>query len=335
MLIALDENVSQEEVARIMSELKKMGCAPYLSRDGKRIACAGVAPSVLEAFSTLESVQEIAQFNTPFKLASRQFQPQDTVIEVGGAKIGGEKNFAVIAGPCAVESMEQLVETARAVKSAGAKLLRGGAFKPRTSPYSFQGLGEEGLRLLAQAREETGLPIVTEAMDTAEVDLVAQYADVIQIGARNMQNYPLLKAVGRKKKPILLKRGMSATVEEFLLAAEYVMAQGNYDVILCERGIKTFETSTRYTLDLSAVPVIQEQSHLPIIIDPSHSTGSRELVAPMCKAALGAGAHGLIVEVHAHPEQALCDSAQSLSTGQFAALMVELKKIAEAVEKTV
>jgi len=267
-------------------------------------------------------------FKIPEKVSLKAKQER-TIVKIAEVEAGGS-DIIIIAGPCAVESSEQLFETARAVKSGGAKILRGGAFKPRTSPYSFQGLGEEGLKLLAQIRKETGIPVVTEVMDTRQVELVASYADMIQIGSRNMQNYPLLKEAGRCKKPVLLKRGMMATIEEFLLAAEYVLSQGNDQVILCERGIRTFETSTRNTLDLSAVPMLKHLTHLPVIVDPSHGTGLRWMVPAMSKAAVAVGADGLIIEVHNHPEKALCDGHQSLSLDEFSQLMTDLKKIAQA-----
>ena len=267
-------------------------------------------------------------FKIPEKVSVKAKQER-TIVKIAEVEAGGS-DIIIIAGPCAVESSEQLFETARAVKSGGAKILRGGAFKPRTSPYSFQGLGEEGLKLLAQIRKETGIPVVTEVMDTRQVELVASYADMIQIGSRNMQNYPLLKEAGRCKKPVLLKRGMMATIEEFLLAAEYVLSQGNDQVILCERGIRTFETSTRNTLDLSAVPMLKHLTHLPVIVDPSHGTGLRWMVPAMSKAAVAVGADGLIIEVHNHPEKALCDGHQSLSLDEFSQLMTDLKKIAQA-----
>ncbi|HEX2975618.1 MAG TPA: 3-deoxy-7-phosphoheptulonate synthase, partial [Bacteroidales bacterium] len=248
--------------------------------------------------------------------------------------IGGN-GVVIFAGPCAVESREQLLETARSVRSGGAKILRGGAFKPRSSPYNFQGLGEEGLMLLDMARSETGMPVVTEVMDTRQVELVARYADMLQIGSRNMQNYPLLKEVGLVKKPVLLKRGMMATIEEYLLAAEYILNQGNEEVILCERGIRTFETSTRNTLDLSAVPMLKHLTHLPVIVDPSHGTGIRWMVPSLAKAAIAVGADGLIMEVHYHPEKAICDGQQSLSTGEFNQLMADLKKIAVAIGREI
>ncbi|MBK7133974.1 MAG: 3-deoxy-7-phosphoheptulonate synthase [Bacteroidales bacterium] len=265
---------------------------------------------------------------------SANAKPERTIVKVAGVEVGGS-DIVVIAGPCAVESSEQLFETARSVKSGGAKILRGGAFKPRTSPYSFQGMGEEGLKLLAQIRKETGLPVVTEVMDTRQVELVCSYADMIQIGSRNMQNYPLLKEAGKCRKPILLKRGMMATIEEFLLAAEYVLNQGNDQVILCERGIRTFETSTRNTLDLSAVPMLKHLTHLPVIVDPSHGTGIRWMVPALSKAAVAVGADGLIIEVHYHPEEALCDGPQSLSLSEFSQLMTDLKKIAQATGRNI
>ena len=259
---------------------------------------------------------------------------ETTIVKVNGVEVGGSK-VVVVAGPCAVESKEQLFETARSVKAGGAKILRGGAFKPRSSPYSFQGLGEEGLKLLSQIRKETGLPIVTEAMDTRQVEIVAKYADMIQIGSRNMQNFPILKEAGMCGKPVLLKRGMMATIEEFLFAAEYILNQGNEQVILCERGIRTFETSTRNTLDLSAVPMLKNLTHLPVIVDPSHGTGLRWMVPAMAKAAVAVGADGLIMEVHYKPEDALCDGKQSLSPYEFTNLMSDLRKVARAVDREI
>ncbi|NSW95104.1 MAG: 3-deoxy-7-phosphoheptulonate synthase [Bacteroidales bacterium] len=269
--------------------------------------------------------------SVPVKV-SRQHKPGNTTVDISGVEIGATE-IVIIAGPCAVESNEQLTETARAVKSAGAKILRGGAFKPRTSPYSFQGLGEEGLKMLSAIRAETGLPVVTEVMDTRQVKIVAKYADMLQVGSRNMQNYPLLKEVGMQNKPVLLKRGMMATIEEFLLAAEYVLNQGNENVILCERGIRTFENSTRNTLDLSAIPMLKRHTHLPVIVDPSHGTGHRWMVPAMAKAALAAGADGLIMEVHYKPDEALCDGYQSLGLKDFEDLMSELRKIALATDR--
>jgi 3-deoxy-7-phosphoheptulonate synthase len=269
------------------------------------------------------------EFPVPTRV-SRKTKPENTIVNINGVNVGGQE-VVIIAGPCAVESEEQLFETARAVKKYGAKILRGGAFKPRSSPYSFQGLGEEGLKLLRAIRNETGLPVVTEVMDTRQIELVSGYADMLQIGSRNMHNYPLLKEAGMCRKPVLLKRGMMATIEEFLLAAEYILNQGNDQIILCERGIRTFETSTRNTLDLSAVPMLKRLSHLPVIVDPSHGTGLRWMVPAMAKAAVAAGADGLIMEVHYNPEKALCDGQQSLSLDEFNQLMADLNKIEQAV----
>lgn len=273
--------------------------------------------------------QSVSGVSVPPKV-SRNSKPEATIVEVAGVRFGGH-NVVIIAGPCAIENSEQLFETSKSVKASGAKILRGGAFKPRSSPYNFQGLGEEGLRLLSQAKKNTGLPVVTEVMDTRQIELVSQHADILQIGSRNMHNYPLLKEAGLTKKPILLKRGMMATIEEFLLSAEYILNQGNDQVILCERGIRTFETSTRNTLDLSAVPMLKHLCHLPVIVDPSHGTGLRWMVPTMARAAIAAGADGLIMEVHYHPEDAICDGHQSLSTPEFDQLMNDLKKIALAV----
>jgi len=276
---------------------------------------------------------EDVKITTP-KQVSRKENQETTIVNVNGVKVGG-KEVVIFAGPCAVENKEQLFETARSVKTSGAKILRGGAFKPRSSPYSFQGLGKAGLELLSQVKRELGIPIVTEVMDTRQLELVSEHADLIQVGSRNMQNFPLLKEVGKCKKPILLKRGMMATIEEFLNAAEYILNQGNNQVILCERGIRTFETSTRNTLDLSAVPMLKHLSHLPVIVDPSHGTGLRWMVPIMAKAAIAAGADGIIMEVHYKPEIALCDGNQSLRLNEFSKLMIDLRKIAKAVNRTV
>ena len=267
-------------------------------------------------------------------LVDLQGKPGTTIVDVNGVKVGGSE-VVIIAGPCAVESEEQLFETARSVNSYGTSILRGGAFKPRSSPYSFQGLGEEGLKLLSEIRKETGLPVVTEVMDTKQVELVAEYADLVQVGSRNMQNFPLLKEVGKCGKPVMLKRGMMATIEEFLLAAEYILHHGNDQVILCERGIRTFATSTRNTLDLSAVPMLKHISHLPVIVDPSHATGHRWMIPSMSKAAIAAGADGIMVEVHYKPETALCDGHQSLTPNDFNDMIVDLRKVAGAVGKTI
>jgi 3-deoxy-7-phosphoheptulonate synthase len=267
-------------------------------------------------------------------LVRRSARPEGTIVDVNGIKIGG-KDIVIMAGPCAVESEEQLSETAKSVRAGGASLLRGGAFKPRTSPYSFQGLGKEGLEMLDRARKLTGMSVVSEVMDTRQVETVAKYADMLQIGSRNMQNFPLLKEAGQTSKPILLKRGMMATIEEYLNAAEYLLSQGNTQVVLCERGIRTFESSTRYTLDLNAIPVLKQRTHLPVIVDPSHGTGVRSLVPTMAKASLAAGADGLLLEVHFRPEEALCDGSQSLYPDEFGMMMEDLRKIAEAVGRSI
>ena len=279
-------------------------------------------------------VERIIVSSSKAQLASREFQSETSVVEVGKARFGAEK-IVVIAGPCSVEGREQLLEVARAVKKNGASLLRGGVFKPRTSPYEFQGLGEIGLKLLAEAREETGLPIVTEVLEPEKVDLVAKYSDMLQIGARNVQNFALLRAVGKSRVPVILKRGMMTTIDEWLQAAEYILLEGNQNVVLCERGIRTFENATRNTLDLAAVPVLRKATHLPIVVDPSHATGSRELIAPMAKAAIAAGTDGLMIETHPTPELALSDSQQQLNLGEFAGLMEELEPVAKAVGRRI
>ena len=284
--------------------------------------------------NVVKGVEKVMPVLSHYKLASREFHPEDTIIKVDGVRIG-YRDIIVMAGPCSVESKEQIIEIARAVKKAGAMILRGGAFKPRTSPYSFQGLGEKGLKLLKLAKEDAGMPVVTEVMDTRNVGLVGKYADILQIGARNMQNYDLLREVGKSKQPVLLKRGLSATINEWLMSAEYIMSSGNPNVILCERGIRTFETHTRNTLDLNAVPAVKELTHLPVIVDPSHGTGRYSLVAPMSKAAVAAGADGLLIEVHNKPNKSISDAEQNISTKRFAGLMKELKLVAKAVGRNV
>jgi 3-deoxy-7-phosphoheptulonate synthase len=335
MVIVMRKDATEEQLAHLVERLKEKGLQAHISKGVERTIVGAIGDErvlqavPLEAFPGVEQVMQILQ---PFKLVSKDFQAEPTVVDVGGVKIGGGR-FTVIAGPCSVENWETLEETARAVKAAGAHLLRGGAFKPRTSPYAFQGLGEEGLKLLARARELTGLPVVTEVMDTAQVEMVAHYADMLQIGARNMQNFDLLKAVGEVRKPVLLKRGLAATLKEWLMSAEYIFSRGNYQVVLCERGIRTFETYTRNTLDLSAVPAAKELSHLPVIVDPSHATGKRSLIAPMSAAALAAGADGLAIEVHPRPEDALSDGDQSLLPPDFAKLMDRLRRMLPVFEK--
>lgn len=335
MVIVMKPMAPQEEIERIHNKMIELGCQVHKS-EGDNFCLLGLVgdTSKFNQSQILANphVDRVIRVQHPFKLAGRMFHPEDTIIDIDGHKIGGNSKPCIMAGPCSVESEEQLLTIARAVKESGANLLRGGAFKPRTSPYSFQGLGEEGLKLLLKAKEETGMPIVTEVMDTETFDIVEKYADVLQIGARNMQNFPLLKRAGRSNKPILLKRGLSATIEEFLMSAEYIMSEGNQKVILCERGIRTFETYTRNTLDISAIPVIQELSHLPIIVDPSHATGKWSTVEPLSKASIAIGAHGLIIEVHHEPELALSDGAQSLKPEKFDRLMKTVNKISNMMD---
>jgi 3-deoxy-7-phosphoheptulonate synthase len=333
VIIVMSRLASERDLQAVVDRVREIGLRPEVSR-GEDRAVVGViganAYAHREAFSHLQAVQEIVQITKPFKLGSREFQPQDTVVDVAGVRVGGDEEVVVMAGPCSVEGEEMLLETARFVASRGARILRGGAFKPRTSPYSFQGLGEAGLRMLAEARSETGMRVVSEVMTPADVEMVTGYVDMLQVGTRNMQNYALLQEVGRTGKPVLLKRGMSSTVEEWLLAAEYVLSQGNRNLVLCERGIRTFEQSTRFTLDLNVVPLVRELSHLPVVVDPSQGTGRWSLVRPMSLAAVAAGAQGLLVEVHPRPEKALSDGAQSLDFESFDRLMVELGRLREA-----
>jgi 3-deoxy-7-phosphoheptulonate synthase len=324
-------HASDAEIAVVCEKIQSLGFRPHVMPGAERTAIGitgnhGPVPSA--EFESLAGVAEAIPVSKPYKLVSREVKPDKTVVNVLGTPVGGDE-LALCAGPCSVESREQILAAARAVKSAGAHLLRGGAYKPRTSPYAFQGLGEEGLRYLADAREETGLGIVTEAIDVETFDLVEEFADCIQIGARNMQNFSLLRRAGRARKPVLLKRGMSSTLEEFLMAAEYILSEGNYQVILCERGVRTFADHTRNTLDLSVVPAVQKLSHLPIIVDPSHGTGKRDKVHPMALAAVAAGASGLIVEVHPNPDRALSDGYQSLFPDQFQELAEECCAISQ------
>lgn len=337
MIIVMKSGVSKEEISKILKEVKKLGFKSHLSKGEEKTIVGligngrAVSPGHFQFFSGVEDVLRVSK---PFKLASREFKPDKSVIRVNGVSLGGE-NIPIMAGPCAVESREQILETALKVKEAGATILRGGAFKPRTSPYSFQGLKEKGLEILAEAKEKTGLSIVTEVMTPEHVPLVGEVADILQIGTRNMQNYALLEAAGKYKKPVLLKRGMMATLEEFLMAAEYILSNGNSNVILCERGIRTFETYTRNTLDLAAVPLLKQLSHLPVCVDPSHATGSRSLITPVSKAAVAAGVDALLIEVHPHPEKALSDGAQSLNLEEFCEFMEELRPVAEAVKRRI
>ena len=339
MIIVMKTGSQDREIADVLARLDNLGLKGHLSRGVERtvIGVVGVTaaiPDLRERLSMIPGVEDVVPISRPYKLASREFKPDDTVIKVGGVKIGGNE-VVVMAGPCAAETREQVMSTARAVKAAGASILRGGAFKPSTSPYSFRGLGEEGLKLLAEAKEETGLPLITEVLTPDDVELVVRYADILQVGARNMQNFILLDEVGRANKPVMLKRGMSATIQEWLLAAEYILSQGNRQVILCERGIRTFETYTRNTMDVSAVPIIHKLSHLPIVADPSHGTGKWYLVTPLALAAVAAGANGLMVEVHPTPDTALKDGAQSLTFEHFEDLMRQLVPVAAAMGRSV
>lgn len=331
MLIVMELNATAKQVRRVQEVVEDMGlqAAPIPGSERTAIGVLGNQGYVDDtAIRNLPGVRECIHVSKPFKLVSRDFHPDSTIVEIGDLRIGEGMAPVVIAGPCSIESIDQMTAAARTVKKAGASMLRGGAFKPRTGPHSFQGLGEKGLKMLRQAGDQVGMPVITEVMRIEQLDAVCRYSDVLQIGARNMQNFDLLKEVGRLDTPVLLKRGMSATVEEFLAAAEYIVAEGNERVVLCERGIRTFERATRNTLDLSVVPLIREMSHLPIIVDPSHATGLRSLVPVMSKAALVAGAHGVMVEVHPDPAKALCDGAQSLDGPAFESLMNELRGLA-------
>jgi 3-deoxy-7-phosphoheptulonate synthase len=337
----MKHGATEEDLAAVEEKLKEHGYTPIVTRGVEETIVAAVgAPSLAEKeivapqLQAFESVTQVYFVSKPYKLVSRDGHPHDSVLNVAGIEVGGE-NIVVMAGPCSVESREQVLTTAQLVKDAGAKMLRGGAYKPRTSPYDFQGLGLEGLKILAEARAATGLPIVTEVMTPHLVEQVCEYADVLQIGARNMQNYDLLREIGKCRTPAILKRGLSSTIEEWLKAAEYLLAGGNTNVMFCERGIRTYEPSTRFTLDLSAVPAIKKASHLPIIIDPSQGTGRRDMVAAMSKAAVACGADGLLIEVHPHPEDAMSDGQQTVDGTQFATLMKELKPIAEAVGRSI
>ncbi len=334
MIIVMQTGSTQADIQAVLDRLKEYDLQGHLTVGAERtvvaVVGATIPPTLREEMEHFRGVKETVRITQPYKLVSREVRPHDTIVDVRGVKIGGG-SVVVIAGPCSVESEEQIMESARVVRAAGATMLRGGAFKPRSSPYTFRGLGELGLKLLAQARDATGLPVVTEVMTPGDVDLVARYADVFQIGARNMQNYQLLEEVGRTNLPVLLKRGLSATIEEWLLSAEYVIAQGNPNVILCERGIRTFETATRNTMDLNAVAVAKRRTHLPVIADPSHGTGKWYLVAPLALASIAAGADGVILEVHPDPDRAKSDGGQSLNPENFAALMPRIAAVAEAI----
>ncbi len=336
MIIVMKSKADQQELDNVIKWIESVGYKAHVSKGVERTIIGAVGDErgkfVLKAVETMPGVEKVMPILAPYKLASRETKEGNTVITVGEVQIGGSE-FVVIAGPCAVESEEQLMEAANVVKKGGASMLRGGAFKPRTSPYSFQGLGEEGLKILAKAREKTGLPVVTEVMRASDIELIERYADVLQVGARNTQNFALLKAVGQAKKPVLLKRGMMTTLEELLMSAEYILASGNDNVILCERGIRTFETAMRNTLDISAVPVLKDKTHLPVIVDPSHAIGQWKFVLPLAKAAVAVGADGLLIEVHPDPLRALSDGPQSLKPEKFYKLMDEIESIAKIVRK--
>lgn len=338
MIIVMKHGAEHESVEAVVNRVEELGYKIHLSRGESRtiIGIIGAEEHLIEerTFDVMDGVEKTMRVMKPYKLASRDFTQTDTVIQVNGAQIGGKK-IAVMAGPCSIESRDQILETAQAVKEAGASILRGGAFKPRSSPYSFQGLGEEGLKYLAEAGEKHNMPIITEVMSSDDIELVSEYADILQIGARNNQNYALLKAVGQQKKPVFLKRGTSGSIQELLMGAEYILSGGNMNVMLCERGIRTYETSTRNTFDINALPVLKEESHLPIVADPAHGTGQWKLVGPVAKASVAAGADALMIEVHPQPERAWSDGAQSLTPERFSSLMGELRSIAGAVGREI
>jgi len=335
MIIVLKARATDKEIDHVANKITKMGLKPHISKGVERTLIGAIGDEQLlkaDQLKAIPCVEKVLPILKPYKLVSRDFKKEDTIIKIDDIAIGG-KEIVVMAGPCAVESEEQILKIATAVKKAGAKILRGGAFKPRTSPYSFQGMGEEGLKILAKARKKTGLKIVTEVMDTVDVPLIADYADILQVGTRNMQNFNLLRAVGKVNKPVLLKRGLSATLKELLMSAEYIMSEGNHNVMLCERGIRTFCSYTRNTLDLNIIPVLKKETHLPVIVDPSHGTGKYDLVKPMSKAAIACGADGLIIEAHPKPEEAVSDGDQSLTPSHFTELINELRPIVKAVQR--
>ncbi|MBI5207438.1 MAG: 3-deoxy-7-phosphoheptulonate synthase [Candidatus Firestonebacteria bacterium] len=337
MIIVLKPNATEEQIKHICDKLTSLGVKLNISKGVERTVIGAIGQEDnlrAHPIEILPGVEKVLAILKPYKMASRDFKKENTIINIDNLKIG-DKKIVIMAGPCSVESRAMMFDIAEKVKKSGAHIIRGGAFKPRTSPYDFQGLGEEGLKILAEVKKAFGLPVVTEVMDTRDVELVANYSDIIQIGARNMQNFNLLKEVGKSKIPVLLKRGLSATIKEFLMSAEYIMSEGNYNVILCERGIRTFSEETRNTLDLSAVPVLKKLTHLPVVVDPSHATGKWELVEPMAKASIACGCDGLIIEVHPCPEDALSDGAQSLLPEKFDKLILTLKPVAEAVGRTI
>ena len=337
MIIVMKPQATDQDVDHLVERLRELGLRTQVTAGEERTVVGVIGDDRIlqnQPLSVFPGVESVTPILAPWKMVSREFQKHDTIVDINGVKVGGKK-LAIMAGPCAVEKLEVTVGIAKEVSAAGASILRGGAYKPRTSPYSFQGLGQEGLDFLVEARKQTGLPVVSEILDARDIGHFLEKADVIQVGARNMQNFELLKEVGAYDKPVLLKRGLSATVKEFLLSAEYIISRGNRNVILCERGIRTFETQYRNTLDLTAIPALKEMSHLPVIVDPSHATGKWNLVAPMAKAAIAAGADGLLIEVHSDPECALCDGEESLKPSRFKDLMADLKKISEAVGRDV
>lgn len=337
MLVVMQEGATEAQIQKVIDRMVAMGFTVHRSTGVIHTVLGGVGPEDdldPTELELLDGVKEARRIASPYKLAGRHFRPSGTVVHVGGLEIGGNA-VVVMAGPCSVENREQIERSAELVAAAGVRILRGGAFKPRTSPYSFQGLGEEGLRMLREAADRHGLLVISEVMDQTQIDLVAQYADILQVGARNMQNFNLLKELGLRRKPVLLKRGISATIEELLLSAEYILSGGNYDVILCERGIRTFESATRNTMDISAIPVVKKASHLPILADPSHGTGRRDHVLPLARAAVAAGADGLLVEMHPDPDRALSDGAQSLYPEQLSELMRQLRAIAPVVGRSI
>ena len=337
MLVVMQQGATEPQIQAVIDRMVGEGYDVHRSTGVIHTVLGGVGGKVdvdLEIFEVMEGVKEAHRIASPYKLASRNFNPSGTIVKIGDVSIGGEQ-VIVMAGPCSVESREQIDTVAAQVAHAGARVIRGGAFKPRSSPYSFQGLGAEGLQMMREAADRNGLLVVSEVMDQTQIPLVAEYSDILQVGARNMQNFNLLRELGKLRKPVLLKRGISATIEELLLSAEYIMAGGNYDVILCERGIRTFETYTRNTMDISAIPVVKKLSHLPMVADPSHGTGRRDKVAPMARASVAAGADGLLIEVHPDPDRALSDGAQSLRPEQFEELMAQLRMIAPAVGRSI
>lgn len=337
MMVVMKQEATQDQIDHVVEKLQAAGVVAHISTGKYRTIIGAIGEEDIISNLPLEAVpgvEKVMRILKPYKLVSREFRSEDTVIDVNGVKIGG-RDFTIIAGPCAVESHEQLISSAKIVKELGGRILRGGAYKPRTSPYSFQGLGEEGLKIMAEARKQTGLPIVTEVLDTRDVELVASYADMLQIGARNMQNFILLNEAGRSNKPIMLKRAFGATIEETLMSAEYIAKTGNSKIVICERGIRTFETYTRNTVDISAIPSLKNLSHLPVIVDPSHATGRHELISPISKASLAAGADGIMIEIHPNPENALCDGPQALLFDDFKELIQQLKDIAAVIGKAV